>query len=164
MVDASGMAVRVHAEKAVSRRGRAGVAGAYGKCWAQKRQVRTYFCLERAGNHGENVEKCRIPGARTAIKRGENVEKGRITEVSRRNEREDGHGRMTEHEGGEQKQKKQQQKKKKKTKKKNKNIMMMMMMMMRMMMMMMMMMMMTMTMTMIAETMMMVNEANACQC
>ena len=84
--------------------------------------------MEGAGNRGENVEKYRIPG------------------VSRRNEREDGHGRMTEHEGGEQKQKKQQQKKKK-TKKKNKNIMMMMMMRMRMMM--------TMTMTMIAETMMM---------
>ena len=87
------------------------------------------------GHHGENVEKCRIPGARTAVKRGENVEKCRIPGVSRRNEREDGHGRMTEHEGREQKQKKQQQKKKK-TKKKNKNIMMMMM-------------------TMIAETMMM---------
>jgi len=27
-------------------RGRAVVAGGYGKCWAQKRQVRTYFCLE----------------------------------------------------------------------------------------------------------------------
>ena len=26
------------------------MAGAHGKCWAQKRQVRTYFWLERAGN------------------------------------------------------------------------------------------------------------------
>ena len=125
-VDASGMAMRVHAEKAVSAEEE------------QQWQVlmesvgRKSGRLERTsaskGHRGENVEKCRIPG------------------VSRRNEREDGHGRMTEHEGGEQKQKKQQQKKKK-TKKKNKNIMMMMMMRM--------MMMMTMTMTMIAETMMM---------
>eukprot|EP00435_Cladocopium_sp_Y103_P029601 s1693_g7.t1 len=28
-------------------KGSAGTAGADGKCWAQKRQVRTYFCLER---------------------------------------------------------------------------------------------------------------------
>ena len=143
-VDASGMAMRVHAEKAVSAEEE------------QQWQVlmesvgRKSGRLERTsaskGHRGENVEKCRIPGARTAVKRGENVEKCRIPGVSRRNEREDGHGRMTEHEGGEQKQKKQQQKKKK-TKKKNKNIMMMMMMRMRMMM--------TMTMTMIAETMMM---------
>ena len=146
-VDASGMAMRVHAEKAVSAEEE------------QQWQVlmesvgRKSGRLERTsaskGHRGENVEKCRIPGARTAVKRGENVEKCRIPGVSRRNEREDGHGRMTEHEGGEQKQKKQQQQKKKKTKKKNKNIMMMMMMRM------MMMMMMTMTMTMIAETMMM---------
>ena len=145
-VDASGMAMRVHAEKAVSAEEE------------QQWQVlmesvgRKSGRLERTsaskGHRGENVEKCRIPGARTAVKRGENVEKCRIPGVSRRNEREDGHGRMTEHEGGEQKQKKQQQKKKK-TKKKNKNIMMMMMMMM------MMIMMMMMTMTMIAETMMM---------
>jgi hypothetical protein len=27
-------------------RGRAVAAGRYGRCWAQKRQVRTYFCLE----------------------------------------------------------------------------------------------------------------------
>ena len=26
------------------------MAGVYVKCWAQKRQVRTYFCLEWAGN------------------------------------------------------------------------------------------------------------------
>ena len=132
-VDASGMAMRVHAEKAVSAEEE------------QQWQVlmesvgRKSGRLERTsaskGHRGENVEKCRIPGARTAVKRGENVEKCRIPGVSRRNEREDGHGRMTEHEGREQKQKKQQQKKKK-TKKKNKNIMMMMM-------------------TMIAETMMM---------
>ena len=43
-------------------RGRAPVAGAYGNCWVQKQQVRTYFCLEGAGNLGENVEKCRILG------------------------------------------------------------------------------------------------------
>ena len=92
------------------------------KCLRVCVKAGTYICLEGAGNRGENVEKYRIPG------------------VSRRNEREDGHGRMTEHEGGQQKQKKQQQQKKKKTKKKNKNIMMMMMMRM--------MMMMTMTMTM----------------
>ena len=62
-VDASGMAVRVHAEKVVSAE-----EGAYGKCWAQKRQMRTYFCLEGAGNRGENVKKCHIPGARTGRK------------------------------------------------------------------------------------------------
>jgi len=38
-----------------------GVAGAYGKCWAQKWQVRTYFCLERAGNRGEKVKKMPHP-------------------------------------------------------------------------------------------------------
>jgi hypothetical protein len=45
------MAVRVNAQKTVSAemcRGRAGVAGAYGKCWAQQRP-------ERAVNRGENV-------------------------------------------------------------------------------------------------------------
>ena len=93
----------------------------------------------------ETVEKTwKMPqprGERRAVKHGD----CEIPHPSWRNEREDGHGRMTEHEGGEQKQKKQQQQKKK-TKKKNKNIMMMMRMMM---------VMMTMTMTMIAETMMM---------
>ena len=56
-------------------RGRAAVAGAYGKRWAQKRQVTTYVCLEGAGNRGENVEKQRSQGRERAVKRGENVEK-----------------------------------------------------------------------------------------
>ena len=48
LVDASGMAGTCGEGRAC--RGKTGVVGVYGKCWAQKRQVRTYFCLERAGN------------------------------------------------------------------------------------------------------------------
>ena len=62
LVDASGMAVRVHAEKAVS---------------AEKEQEwevltesvgRKSGRLEHAGNRGDNVEKCRIPAARPGRK------------------------------------------------------------------------------------------------
>ena len=45
---------------------RAGAAGASG--WAQKRQVRMYFCLERAANR-EKVETCCIPRASRSNKR-----------------------------------------------------------------------------------------------
>ena len=74
------------------------MAGAYGKCWAQKRQVRKYVCLEGAGNRGENVEKGCIPVARAGRKTWSKRGKYRITGASRRNEREAGHGRMTEEE------------------------------------------------------------------
>ena len=60
------------------RRGRAGVAGAYGKLGAQKRQVRTYFWLERAGNRWENLENAASQGREWAVKRGEKVEKCRV--------------------------------------------------------------------------------------
>jgi hypothetical protein len=53
LVDPSGMAVRVHAEKAVSVEEKAGVAGAYGKWLAQKLHVRTCFWLERTVKRGE---------------------------------------------------------------------------------------------------------------
>ena len=47
--------------------------------------VRAYFCLERAGKCGENVEKCCIPG------------------TSRSNKRQDGDGMMKEAKEREQK-------------------------------------------------------------
>ena len=64
-IDASGMAVRVHAEKAASaeeEQQRPAACDAYGECWVQKRQVRTYFCLDGAGNRGENVKNAASQG------------------------------------------------------------------------------------------------------
>ena len=71
------MAVRVHAEKAVSAEEE--------QEWqvhmeiVGHRQVGTYFWLECAGNRGENVEKGRTAGARTGcIDRGKKWENARF--------------------------------------------------------------------------------------
>ena len=75
--DASGMAVR-HAEA---------VSAEEEQQWLGAKAPGSNVLLEGAGNHGENLE-CRIPGA------------------SRRNEREDAHGRTKEDKVREQKKKK----------------------------------------------------------
>ena len=133
LVDASAMAVRVRPQKAVSREEE------------QEWQVlmesvgRNSDRLERtsAWNGQESLEKtwknAASQGRERAIKRGEKVEKGRITEASRRNEREDGHERMKEEEGREQKRKEEKKKKlkekeKEKEKKKKKKMLMLMLM------------------------------------
>ena len=81
----------------VQRKSRSGsrVAGAYGKCWSQKRQVSTCFSLLRAESHGENVENAASQG-----RAGGTKERTDMGGWRRMKEDEGGWRRMKEDEGG----------------------------------------------------------------